>query len=108
MDPPDGIKPIGYKWVYKRKRMIDMKVKIFQAQLMPIKKIFNTFQPIANNLSGLSHPLYLIGTMRYREWMSRQLSLTEVLRRPFNGSTRRFIAKGQNESVRAAKVYLWT
>ena len=61
----------------------------------PIKKVFNTFQPIANNLSGFSHPLYLIGTMRYREWMSRQLSLTEVLRRPFYGSTRRFIAKGQ-------------
>ena len=37
----------------------------------PKKKVFNTFQPIANNLSGFSHPLYLIGTMRYREWMLR-------------------------------------
>ena len=27
----DGVKPIGYKWVYKRKRMIDRKVKTFQA-----------------------------------------------------------------------------
>ena len=32
--PLDGVKPIDYKWVYKRKRMIDRKVKTFQAQLM--------------------------------------------------------------------------
>ena len=32
--PLDGVNPIGYKWVYKRKRKIDRKVKTFQAQLM--------------------------------------------------------------------------
>ena len=70
----------------------------------PRKNVFNTFQPIANiNLSGFSHPLYLIGTMRYREWMSRQLSLTEVLRRPFYGSTRRLIAKGQKWKCASCK-----
>ena len=34
VSPLDGVKPIGYKWIYKRKRMIDRKVKTFQAQLM--------------------------------------------------------------------------
>ena len=32
--PLDGVKLIGYKWIYKRKRMIDRKVNIFQALLM--------------------------------------------------------------------------
>ena len=70
----------------------------------PIKKIFNTFQPIANNLSGFSHPLYLIGTMRI-----------DVKTAFLNGSLKESIllfnqkvhCKGPKiESVRAAKVYL--
>ena len=100
VDPAVGVKPIGCKWIYKIKIMIDIKVKTFLGTangngVTPIKKVFNTFQPMADDLSEFSHPLYLIGTMRYSEWMSRQLSLTEILRRPFYGSTRRFIAKGQ-------------
>ena len=31
---PDGIKPVGYKWVYKRKRGIDGKVETFKARLV--------------------------------------------------------------------------
>ena len=34
VDPPDGIKPISCKWVYKRKRGIDGKVKTFKARLV--------------------------------------------------------------------------
>ena len=34
VDPPDGIKPIGCKWVYKRKRGVDGKVKAFKARLV--------------------------------------------------------------------------
>ena len=29
-----GVKLIGYKWIYKSKRMIDGKVKIFKARLV--------------------------------------------------------------------------
>ena len=31
---PDGIKPVGYKWVYKRKRGIDRKVETFKVRLV--------------------------------------------------------------------------
>ena len=34
VDPPDGVKPIGCKWVYKRKRGIDAKVETFKARLV--------------------------------------------------------------------------
>ena len=30
--PLDGVRPIDYKWIYMIKRMIDRKVKTFQAQ----------------------------------------------------------------------------
>ena len=34
MDQLDGIKPIDYKWIYKRKRRVDGKVKTFIARLV--------------------------------------------------------------------------
>ena len=34
MDPPKGIKPIGCKWVYKRKRGFDGEVETFKARLV--------------------------------------------------------------------------
>ena len=34
MDPPVGVKPIGCKWIYKRKRGVDEKVETFKARLM--------------------------------------------------------------------------
>jgi hypothetical protein len=34
VDPAVGVKPIRCKWIYKRKRMIDIKVKTFEGQLM--------------------------------------------------------------------------
>ena len=34
VDPPNGVKPIGCKWVYKRKRGVDGKVKTFKARLV--------------------------------------------------------------------------
>ena len=32
--PPKGIKPIGCKWVYKRKRRVDGKVETYKARLV--------------------------------------------------------------------------
>ena len=34
VDPPEGVKPIGCKWVFKRKRGIDRKVEICKARLI--------------------------------------------------------------------------
>ena len=34
MEPPEGIKPIGYKWIYKKKRGVDGKVETFKARLV--------------------------------------------------------------------------
>ena len=34
VDLPEGIKPIGHKWFFKRKKGIDEKVKTFKARLI--------------------------------------------------------------------------
>ena len=34
VDTPDGVKPIRYKWIYKRKGGIDGKVETFKAWLV--------------------------------------------------------------------------
>ena len=34
VDPPEGIKSIGCKWVFKRKRIADRKVKTYKAHLI--------------------------------------------------------------------------
>ena len=54
MDPPNGVKPIGFKWIYKWKRGIDGKVETFKTRLVAKgytqKEGFNykeTFSPVA-------------------------------------------------------------
>ena len=34
IEPPNEIKPIGYKWIYKKKRGADGKVETFKATLV--------------------------------------------------------------------------
>ena len=34
VDPPEGIKPIGCKYIFKRKRGVDGKVKTYKAHLV--------------------------------------------------------------------------
>ncbi|KAL2527758.1 cysteine-rich RLK (RECEPTOR-like protein kinase) 8 [Abeliophyllum distichum] len=49
VDAPKGIKPIGCKWVYKRKRGVDGKVETFKARLvakgLPKEKVLITRKP---------------------------------------------------------------
>ena len=34
VDPPEGIKSIGYKWIFKKKRDVDGKVEIYKVHLV--------------------------------------------------------------------------
>ena len=34
VDPPEGMVPIGYKWIFKRKIGVDGNVEIFKARLV--------------------------------------------------------------------------
>ena len=34
VDPPEGVKPIGCKWIFKRKRGADGKVETYKARLV--------------------------------------------------------------------------
>ena len=80
VDPPIGVKPIGCKWIYKRKRGVDGKVETFKAWLVAKgytqKEGFDyeeTFSLVAM-IKSIRILLQLIWTMRYDKWMSRQLS----------------------------------
>ena len=60
---PNGIKSIGCKWVYKRKRGVNGKVETFKAKLVAKGYTQKEF----------SYPLLLIIIMRFGKWMSRLL-----------------------------------
>ena len=61
VSPLDAVKPIGYKWIYQEGENLS---DIASGEgVTTRKKVFNTFQPVANNLLGFSHPLYLTGTI---------------------------------------------
>ena len=108
VDPPDGVKPIGCKWVYKRKRGIDGKVETFKARLVAKgytqKEGFDyeeTFSPVAM-IKSIRILLSIVAHMDYEIW---QMDVKTAF---LNGSLEEtiymvqpggFVAKGQEKKV---------
>ncbi|KAL5825160.1 hypothetical protein ACOSQ3_021223 [Xanthoceras sorbifolium] len=87
VDLPKGIKPIGCKCVYMRKRGMDGKVEIYEARLVAkgyIQKegidYEETLSPIAM-LKSIRILLSIAASLdlEFGKWTSRQLSSMEVL-----------------------------
>ncbi|XP_038679453.1 uncharacterized mitochondrial protein AtMg00820-like [Tripterygium wilfordii] len=82
VEPPDGVKPIGYKWIYKRKRGVDRKVETFKARIVAkgytqkegidYEETFLSVAMLKSIWILLSVPL--ISIMKFDKWMSRQHS----------------------------------
>ena len=108
VDPPDGVKSIGCKWIYKRKRGVDGKVEIFKARLVAKsytqKEGFDyeeTFSPVAM-IKFIRILLSIAAHMDYEIW---QMDVKTAF---LNGSLEEtiymvqlegFIAKGQEKKV---------
>ena len=80
VEPPINIKPIGCKWVYKRKRKSDGKVETFKTRLvmkgytqMEGIDYEETFSPVPSP-SEYSYPLLHALILRSGRWMSRRHS----------------------------------
>jgi len=91
VEPPEGIKPIGCKWINKKKRGVHGKLKTFKVRL--VAKGFTqkegidneeTFSPIAMLKSiQILLSLQLILIMKFGKWTSRQHSLMGILTSTF-------------------------
>ena len=110
---PNGIKPIGYKWVYKRKRGIDEKVETFKERLVAKKytqkegiDYEETFSPVAMLksirilLSIATHYDYEIWQMYVKTtFLNGNLEKEIYMMQPEG-----FIAKNQKHMVRKLKM----
>ena len=108
VDPPDGVKLIGYKWVYKRKRGVDGKVETFKARLVAkgytqkegfdYEKTFSLVDMIKSIrilLSIAAHKDYKIWQMDVKTtFLNGSLEETIYMVQPEG-----FIAKGQEKKV---------
>ena len=79
VDPPKEVRPIGCKWIYKRKRGVDGKVETFKTRLVMNRytqkegvDYEETFSPVAMLKSiRIIYPLLLVLIMRYGKWIPR-------------------------------------
>ena len=86
---PNGIKPVGCKWVYKRNRGIDGKIETFKARLV-VKEYTQkecidyekTFSPVAM-LKSIRILLSIAAHYDYKiwQWMSRLHFLVAILKK---------------------------
>jgi len=84
VDPPEGVKPIGYKWVFKNKTDMDGKVNTFKERL-----VAKCFKKIFKILTSQETNSLLITTMLFRKYKRFSLFLemmiqVEDLRRILN------------------------
>ena len=108
VDQPDGVKPIGWKWIYKRKMGADGKVQTFKTRLVAngytqVERVNyeKTFSPIAMSKS-IWILLYIVAYYDYKIWkmdvkiafLNDNLEETIYMQQP-KGS----IYKGQEEKV---------
>ena len=89
--PPEGVKPIECKWIFKRKTDTDGNVTIHKARLAAkgFRQVQGvdydeTFSPVAMLKSVEFYKQFLhILIMRYGRWTSRQCSFTEISRKMY-------------------------
>src|SRR5215813_10940804 len=108
VDQPDGVKPIGCKWIYKRKRGVDRKVQTFKARL--VAKGYTqkervdyeeTFSPVAI-LKSIRTLLSIAAYYDYEIWQIDvntaflNSNLDECI---YMIQPERFIAQGQEQKV---------
>ena len=89
VDLPQGVKPTGCKWVYKRKKGVDGKVETYKARLVAkgySKKSSFDYDEIFSPMAMIKSIRILLSIATYYDyeiwqWMSRQPSLMAILKR---------------------------
>ena len=104
VDPPEDVKPIGCKWIFKRKRGIDGKVETFKARLVAKgytqKKGVDyeeTFSPVAM-LKSIRILLSIVACLDYEIWQMdvKTAFLNDYLEESiYMMQPEGFVAKGQ-------------